>query len=518
MGLVAEIPAQTIFYGGITLLALGLVINKLFAIHRALKSPLSSIPGPWYAPYTTMHLRYGFANGTIWKMVEKNHRKYGSIFRLGPRQIWIADKEAMHRILQTIDLPKASMYAEISRDRFSPGLFGEIRPEPHKHLKRFLNPAITINYVDNLNPFFATSIKDLISGYAAQIDAKKHQKGYLYKTDLMDDLHKLALDIMGECSFGHGFGQVNPEKKIDSDLDENVWRSIPHNIFSGMTKRYQMVYVKRLFRSLGLEMKFDWPSQMITAIKAIIDKRKNSGIDRPDLLQHLITDGEKADTRVRMNARDVTDQMSEVLLAGSETTSSTIACLFLELLRTPAAKKKLLASLPVLKPNDLIIGSKDIRTDPKFEYLDACIKEALRLHPIASEMGRRTGKEWVNLMGYNLPPGTVVSASYRNLHRNPEFWPQPMRYWPERWLEGSAREGAPEPDVRAYFPFSSGKHACIGKNFAWAEMQMVVANLFSRFDFTEVQGQDIDFRQYITMQFSKGTWKVMLTPRYHVTA
>ncbi|XHG05976.1 hypothetical protein AWENTII_009189 [Aspergillus wentii] len=117
MGLVAEIPAQTIFYGGITLLALGLVINKLFAIHRALKSPLSGIPGPWYAPYTTIHLRYGFANGTIWKMVEKNHR---------PRQIWIADKEAMHRILQTIDLPKASMYAEISRDRFSPGLFGEM--------------------------------------------------------------------------------------------------------------------------------------------------------------------------------------------------------------------------------------------------------------------------------------------------------------------------------------------------------------------------------------------------------
>ena len=69
---------------------------------------------------------YAFATGNIWKMVEKSHQKYGSIIRLGPRQIWIADKEAMNQILRTVDLPKVAMYAEISRDRFSPGLFGEM--------------------------------------------------------------------------------------------------------------------------------------------------------------------------------------------------------------------------------------------------------------------------------------------------------------------------------------------------------------------------------------------------------
>lgn len=59
-------------------------------------------------------------------MVEKNHQKYGDVVRLGPRQVWIADKEAIKQILQTMDLPKVSMYAEISRDRFGPGLFGEV--------------------------------------------------------------------------------------------------------------------------------------------------------------------------------------------------------------------------------------------------------------------------------------------------------------------------------------------------------------------------------------------------------
>ena len=103
-----------------------LLVNYLVGIWKALRSPLSKIPGPWYAPFTTMHLRYGFATGKIWKVAEKAHRQYGSIVRLGPRQIWIADKTAMQQILSTIDLPKVTMYAEISRDRFAPGLFGEM--------------------------------------------------------------------------------------------------------------------------------------------------------------------------------------------------------------------------------------------------------------------------------------------------------------------------------------------------------------------------------------------------------
>lgn len=73
-----------------------------------------------------MHLRYGFATGTIWKLAENSHKKYGKIVRLGPRQVWISDRTAMKQIISSIDLPKVAMYAEISRDRFSPGLFGEM--------------------------------------------------------------------------------------------------------------------------------------------------------------------------------------------------------------------------------------------------------------------------------------------------------------------------------------------------------------------------------------------------------
>ncbi|KAJ0340059.1 hypothetical protein COL154_012279 [Colletotrichum chrysophilum] len=387
------------------------------------KSPLRKVPGPC-------------------------HKKYGGIVRLGPRQVWISDKEAMKTILVKTDLPKVAMYAEISRDKFSPGLFGEIRPEPHKRLKRFLSPAFTVNYIDNLEMFFKTTVRDLLNKYQTQINADPvyyAKKGI--EVDLMDDLHNVALDIMGECSFGKGFGQTNPDSMIEDGVDERIWMSIPRSIFDGLSKRYQTVYVKKFFRSFGIDIQFDWPAEMITAIDAVVQRRKRThDIERRDLLQHLIEEGKKPDTGTTMNARDIVDQMAEILLAGSETTSGTIGCLFLELARNPDVRAKLFASLPSKGFNDEIVTSKAVRSEPEYEYLEACIKENLRLHPIASEMGRRTGNQWVNLCGYDLPPHTVVSASYRDLHRNEEFWPQAERFWPERWLAEDKREGAPAPE------------------------------------------------------------------------
>ena len=186
---------------------------------------------------------------------------------------------------------------------------------------------------------------------------------------------------------------------------------------------------------------------MITAIDHILKRRQQSSDEsRPDLLQHLIKEGRNPSNGTRMSTRQIIDQMSEILLAGSETSSGTIACLFLELARNPDVKAKLLASLPIRGCEDPIIGNREIRNEDQYRYLNACIKENLRLHPIASELGRRTGNQWVTLMGYDLPPHTVVSASFRNLHHNDEYWPEPLRFWPERWLEGDEREGAPKPE------------------------------------------------------------------------
>ncbi|CAG8951083.1 hypothetical protein HYFRA_00006481 [Hymenoscyphus fraxineus] len=499
-----------------TLLGLLLAL-ALYYLSSSLKNKesaqlLNRIPGPWYAPFTGLHLRWMFGTGTIWKYASEQHQRHGDIIRLGPRQLWVSDKAAMKDILLKTDLPKVTMYAEISRDRRSPGLFGEIRPEPHKNLKRFLGPAFTVSSVDTLDLFFKDCVQKLLRNYYAIVDSESTPKA-AFETDLMRDLHCLALDIMGESAFGKGFGQVDQvfdATKIRTQR-EKEWFKIPDAIFSGLAKRYKSVFVKRFFRRLGLDIEFDWPKAMTRAISTLIDERRTNERDpnaRRDVLQHMLEEGKRPDTGIRMSNQDIIDQMSELLLAGSETTSGTIAFLFLELARNPDVRAKLLASLPVLSASDPILDSKTVREQPTYRYLEACIKENLRIHPIASEMGRRTMKESFQVQGYVIPPHTVVSASYRMLHLDERYWPEPERFWPERWLQGDEREGAPEPDMDAYYPFSAGKHSCIGMNFAMAEIRTASANILSRFDVEEPYYQEIDVRQFITMQFSDGSWKV----------
>lgn len=67
--------------------------------------------------------------------------------------------------------------------------------------------------------------------------------------------------------------------------------------------------------------------------------------------------------------------------------------------------------------------------------------------------------------------------------------------------------------MNAYYPFSAGKHSCIGINFAWAELRVIGANIFSRYDIQESPGQTVDWGQFITMQFTTGHWKVKLKSR-----
>ncbi|KAJ5489789.1 hypothetical protein N7539_004679 [Penicillium diatomitis] len=116
----------------------------------------------------------------------------------------------------------------------------------------------------------------------------------------------------------------------------------------------------------------------VRAIAAVTSSRSHSNEGaRPDLPQHLIDESLSPHRGTKMETKEVIDQMAEILLAGSETASGTIACFYMEILENPDVKSKVISSLPVLTPNDHIITSKTVTTEPKYEYLEACIKEVL---------------------------------------------------------------------------------------------------------------------------------------------
>ncbi len=135
-----------------------------------------------------------------------------------------------------------------------------------------------------------------------------------------------------------------------------------------------------------------------------------------------------------MTTRDIVDQMAEILLAGSETTLGTISCLFLEL----ACNLEVRAKTPCLPAAAILRRRHRLQQDgPQGTVVrvpEACIKESSACTLLRPTNGTLYWILEVNQLDGLCSPHTVVSASYRELHRNEEFWPQAQRFWPERWL------------------------------------------------------------------------------------
>jgi cytochrome P450 len=156
--------------------------------------------------------------------------------------------------------------------------------------------------------------------------------------------------------------------------------------------------------------------------------------------------------------RELRDELITILLAGHETTATSIGWAFERLLRTPAALKRLTAEVEA--------GDAD-------DYLQAVIKETLRVRPVVTEVFRAPTAR-TELGGYVFEPGTQLAVSIMLVHYDSELYPpDPQVFRPERFLDG-----APEPYT--WIPFGGGVRRCLGAAFAELEMKVVISTILAR--------------------------------------
>jgi cytochrome P450 len=150
---------------------------------------------------------------------------------------------------------------------------------------------------------------------------------------------------------------------------------------------------------------------------------------------------------------ELRDQAVTVLAAGHETTAGSLAWALERLAHHPAAQERVRA------------GDE--------AYLDAVVKEVLRVRPVLSIAARRVAAPF-EVAGHVLPPGVHVAPCIYLAHRRPEAWPDPTAFRPERFLEGT-----PEPGT--YLPFGGGARRCAGAPFAALELREVLRAVLARF-------------------------------------
>uniref|UniRef100_A0A669AX45 unspecific monooxygenase n=1 Tax=Oreochromis niloticus TaxID=8128 RepID=A0A669AX45_ORENI len=204
--------------------------------------------------------------------------------------------------------------------------------------------------------------------------------------------------------------------------------------------------------------------------------------------------------------KPILSQAMIFLFAGYETTSSSLTFLSYNLATNPRVMKKLQEEVDATFPNKAPIQYQELM---QMEYLDCVINESLRLFPIASRL-ERVAKASVEINGFVIPKGMVVMVPTWPMHRDPEIWPEPEKFKPERF----SKENKETIDPYIYMPFGAGPRNCIGMRFALVVMKLAIVEILQRYSFSVCKETEIPFELDIQVFLQpKRPIKLKLVPR-----
>jgi cytochrome P450 len=235
-------------------------------------------------------------------------------------------------------------------------------------------------------------------------------------------------------------------------------------------KRHQREFDRLIFEQIGEARRADEPGEDV--LSRLVATRYDDGSPLPDqvIRDHLVT----------------------FLIAGHETTATALAWAMATLARHPEVVGRMRDEIAALGPDP----SPDALA--ALPYLDAVSHEVLRLHPIIAEFFRTVKKGPFTLQGYSIPSDTSVAGSILMIHRDQQLYPEPEQFRPERFVE---RSFAPHE----FAAFGGGHRHCIGAAFAMNEMNLVLASLVSRFDWSlELDHPPRIERRHVTLAPERG--------------
>ena len=295
-----------------------------------------------------------------------------------------------------------------------------------------------------------------------------------------EEMMRLTLAIVGEALFGTSVeaqsGQVGAAfTELSQQIAERfrTFRMLP----PVLPTRYD-----RAFRNAR--------GTLLGTVRDIIAARRQRGDDTGDLLSMLMLARDE-DTGEGMTDEQLSSEVMTMLLAGHETTATSMSWVWGLLSKHPDVEARLHAEV------DAVLGGRAPTAEdvPRLTYTKQVVEETMRLYP-AGVVFSRTVKEDDVIGGFHIPKGSAVDVSPYVTQRHPDFWEEPDAFRPERF----APEAAAKRHRFAYFPFSGGPRQCIGNSFAMMEAQLVLATVAQRYRLREAPGFSLEPDSQLTLR------------------
>lgn len=234
-------------------------------------------------------------------------------------------------------------------------------------------------------------------------------------------------------------------------------------------------------------------------IYEIINDKRRTGADGSDVLSMLLGMRDE-ETGEGMPDRQIRDEVVTMLVAGHESTAITMAWTLYLLSKHAFIERHMQEEL------DETLGNRApaFADLPKLGYLSRIIKESLRLYP-PFWMLTRSPIEDDEVGGHTIPAGSVLMCSPYVTHRNPDFWPNPEAFDPDRF---TPERSAGRPQL-AYFPFGGGPRLCIGMRMAEYQITMMLATILQKYSLHLLPGRRVEPEATISLRPKGGLWMTL---------
>ena len=326
--------------------------------------------------------------------------------------------------------------------------------------------------VPAFGPLSIIDMFDEMHDIASQLILKWARKRPDFRIPVTEDFTRLTLDTIALCAMGYRFNSFYQEDMppfVKAMLNTLSAANRPNTLLGVIQNGITGVKQKQLQKDRDI---------MKQTANTVLTARREHPVEKKDLLNAMIK-GRDPKTGEIMRDKLIEANMVTMLTAGHETTSGLLSFAFILLLKHPAAYERAQAEV------DDVVGQDQLKVEhlKRLKYLNAVLRETLRLHPTAPAFSRAvrpdSGEQCPSVGGYAIDRRTKILALLPRCHRDPEVYGTDAdEFRPERMLDDNFNQ---LPSA-AWKPFGTGVRACIGRPFAWQEALLVTALVLQSFD------------------------------------
>ncbi|KAK3677609.1 hypothetical protein LTR78_002459 [Recurvomyces mirabilis] len=416
-----------------------------FVVHRAFYGPLGNIPGPLICRLTSFWTYYHSYIGDECTQINGLHKTYGSVVRIAPNEVVFSDGLALAPVYSDKGgFMKAPCYSNFDIEGHST-IFSTLDPAHRSVRSKAVLPMFSLG---NIRANGQDKVEECVARFIARLKTEAHASRGAAGSEpvnVQNLTRALALDAVSSYLFGESYGGICEQTdRLSATAFVDALVAVGRFFF----------LPNWLFLSLELARTKLWPDQ----------SEHESATKVDSFTEQIVREAERTDTtyqgrllRAGISQHEVEVQCKDLIFAGTDSTGTNLATIIWHLAK---------------RPDILDYNPQSVR------MLDAVVKEGLRLSMAnPTRFPRTVSPQGLHFKAENgpeyfIPGGTQIGLQVFTLHLNPDTFPDPYAFKPERWLENVSPKMQ-----RDYIPFGLGSRQCIARNLATTELLLATRAL-----------------------------------------